>query len=32
MNFQPLIDNLPMILAALGLLLWAAARFTEATE
>lgn len=30
MNLQPLIDNLPMILAALGLLLWAAARFTEA--
>jgi thiaminase len=30
MNLQPLIDNLPMILAAFGLLLWAAARFTEA--
>ena len=30
MNLQPLIDNLPMILAALGLLLWAAARLVEA--
>lgn len=30
MNLQPLIDNLPMTLAAFGLLLWAAARFTEA--
>ncbi len=30
MNFQPVIDNLPMILAAIALLLWAAARFVEA--
>ena len=29
MNFQPLIDNFPMILAALGLLLWAASRFVD---
>ena len=30
MNLQPIIDNLPMIIAAFGLLLWAAARLTEA--
>ena len=30
MNYQPLIDNLPMILVALGFLLWATARFFEA--
>ena len=29
MNLQPLIDNLPTILAGLGLLLWAASRFVE---
>lgn len=30
MNFQPLIDNLPMILVSIAFLLWAAARFVEA--
>ena len=30
MNFQPVIDNLPMTLAALGALLWGASRFVEA--
>ena len=30
MNFQPLIDNLPMILVGIGLLLWGWARLTEA--
>lgn len=29
MNLQPLIDNLPMILASLALLLWAASRVLE---
>lgn len=29
MNFQPIIDNLPMLIAALGFLLWAAARLVE---
>lgn len=30
MNFQPVIDNLPWILASLGLILWGAARMIEA--
>ncbi|MBU1108617.1 MAG: hypothetical protein KKB51_18215 [Candidatus Riflebacteria bacterium] len=27
MNFQPLIDNLPYILAAIGVIIWAASKF-----
>jgi DNA repair ATPase RecN len=30
LNFQPVIDNMPWILAALGLLLWGLARMIEA--
>lgn len=29
MNFQPIIDNLPLVFMALGFLLWGAARFVE---